>query len=1087
MTTKRTLNALWTALAMTVALGALSTPAALAGQAATTGIIQGRVVDDSGQPIGDALVQAVNTETGLARSGLSATSGVYSIRLLPPGVYNVRVEMVGYGAEEIQGIKVTPGTTSSGNFQLEPQAVAIEGITVSGERREIDVTDAAVVTYVDREQIEELPTRGRDFTDFLNLSGLVAPDPGETTGGQFSIAGQRASQTNLQIDGVDANNSFFGENRGGSRVPFTFSIESIDEFQIITNGYDVEYGQYSGGLVNVVTRGGQNTFQGTGYINFRSDNLTANDFEDEDPADFSATQFSVSLSGPIVQDKLFYLVSLDGQRRREPQLTITQDQFGPGRDQENPVVYAEIGEYFNILEQKYGVADAETGYGSFQTDDDEILFFGRIDWNIDDAHRLSARYNFANFNNRDLFNPIFDFDYGRSRAEQFKSVSHSAVAELQSVLGANTFNVLRAQFAFEDRPRNGNDLRPALVVNLSDGEQIRYGGTFASFQNLLQERKLQLVDNLTYAKDEHTLKVGFNALFTNIRNQFQNFGSQFQGAGAYSFPSLEAFDAFLPSSYFRPVRAGGGVPFADFSAVEYGIYLQDEWRINPKLTATLGLRYDVARYLDAPGRVVDVERAFGIETGIAPTDNNNISPRLGLAYDVNGDGASVIRAGAGYFYGRAPLVLGGNVQQTERPVLEVNCVGSIIEGDPNAPPAVQGFSSWAINGDDNPDQCAQTDAAGIASYTFWQPDFEIPETFKANLGYSQAVGSRAVISFDALFSQSTKLYTVRNLNLRDVQFQVSGEDGRRIFQPADVFDPSASDATANALRSRRNVELGDVFVNYNDGRAQAFSATVEWNQRLSERLSYQASYTYTNSKDNSSYSCCTAAGGYADPLLGAFGPNDVGGIGDTDKAWGPSTFMREHTFIFAGQALIPWDIRFNWFWRFQSGRPWTPAVGGDLNGDGVRFNDRPFVFTPESLPLASTGEDAAAERELYRQYLADWSCVGNAVGSMLDRGACRFPWFNSLDIRVARRFDTFNRQAVELQVDLFNVLNGINSDWGRFVGIFSSDQNLLEARSYDTTTNQILYEVGDSFGEEGVIGTNLFLQFQLQLGLRYFF
>jgi outer membrane receptor for ferrienterochelin and colicin len=1060
---------------------------ALAAQVTTTGAIRGRVMSAEGAVIGEAAVTATGMETGFARSALTNSEGVYMIRLLPPGQYSIRVEMVGYGTEILEGINVTPGTVSNGSVTLTEQALAVEGITVTSQRREIDVTDASVVQYVERQQIEELPSRGRDFTDFINLSGLVAPDPGETTGGQFSIAGQRASQTNVQIDGVDANNSFFGENRGGSRVPFTFSIESIEEFQIITNGYDVEYGQYSGGIVNVVTRGGQNDFEGVAYINYRGDALTGSDFSGAEAADFEATQFSVRASGPLIRNKLLYNVSVDGQRRRDPQIPLTRDRFGPGGEQENPVVFEEIGEYWTILESNYGVQDPDLGYRQFQTTNDELVLFGRVDWTIDNVHRLTARYNFANFENKDEWDGNFDFLYGRSRAELFESKSHSFVTELQSVFNDRVFNVARLQFAYEDRPRNGNDLRPTLTVNLSDGQQIRYGGTFAAFQNLLQERKLQFIDNLSIVQGDHTLKLGGTVLFTNIRNQFQNFGSQFQGAGAYSFPNLEAFENFAPSSYFRPVRSGGGVPFADFGVIEWGLYLQDEWRVTPKLTATAGIRWDIAKYTDAPGRVIDAERAFGIQTGIAPVDNNNVSPRLALAYDWNGDGRSVLRAGVGYFYGRAPYVLGGNVQQTERPVLEVNCLGSIQDGDANAPPSPSGFSSWSTNGDDNPTQCAQTAAAGIPTYTFWQDKFEYPETFKANLGFSRAVSNSAVLSLDLLFSQSTNLYTVRNLNLRDVQFQVSGESGRRIFQPEEVFDPSASDATANLIRSRRNLELGDVFVNFNDGRARAFSGTVEWSQRLTETMSLQGSYTYTNSKDNSSYSCCTAAGGFTDPLVGAFGPNDVGGIGANERAWGPSNFMREHTFIFAGNSILPWDIRFNWFWRWQSGRPWTPAVSGDLNGDGVRFNDRPFVFSPESLPLASTGTDAEEERAMYRQYLADWSCLSDAQGGIIDRGACKFPWFNSLDIRLGRRFPTVNNQAIELQVDFFNVLNGINSDWGRFVGVFGSDQNLLNAVSYDQTGDQILYSVSSNFGEEDQIGNNLTLQFGMQLGLRYFF
>jgi hypothetical protein len=169
-----------TVLALTLTL--LSGAESLAAQATTTGAIRGRVLSEEGAPVPDAAATAVSSETGLTRSALTNSDGVYVLQLLPPGVYTVRVEMVGYGTEVLEGLRVTLGAVANGNVTLSAQAVAVEGITVTGQRREIDVSDGSVVQYVEREQIEQLPARGRDFTDFIALSGLVAPDPGETTG-----------------------------------------------------------------------------------------------------------------------------------------------------------------------------------------------------------------------------------------------------------------------------------------------------------------------------------------------------------------------------------------------------------------------------------------------------------------------------------------------------------------------------------------------------------------------------------------------------------------------------------------------------------------------------------------------------------------------------------------------------------------------------------------------------------------------------------------------------------------------------------------------------------------------------------------
>jgi hypothetical protein len=1066
-----------------ILLCCLLLPAAAAAQtAATTGQIIGRVANaETGAPVPSASVVVVNRETGLQRGTLTRANGTYTILLLPPGSYDVTVQILGFATTRVENVRVALGQTANVNFELQVAAVALEGVEVRAAEA-IDVRGAAVSQTVGQSEIEELPALGRDFTDFVNLSGLVSPSPETTTGGQFAIGGQRPSQTNLQIDGVDANNSFFGENRGGSRQPFTFSLESIREFQIITNGYDVEFGNYSGGVVNVITRGGTNTMEGTVYGNYRGAALTGPYFRPivvrqdtiRRPEDYEVSQWAARLSGPIIQDRLFYLVSVDGQRRREPQVPIMAEAF----QQEDPATFQAMNRYFDVLETRYGVPNAREGYQPFQTSNDVITLFGRVDWNLNQNHRLSLRHNYANYTNANEWNPNFDFLYGISRAEELTSLSNSFVTELQSVLGPATSNVLRMQLSSEGRPRMGNDLRPELQVNLGTGQSIRYGGTFAAFQNNMEERKFQVVNNLTHMLGNHVFKVGANVIGTNILNQFI-----LNGSGVYAFASLEDFENMRPRSYTRFQRADGEVPEADFNVYEWSLYGQGELQLTPRLTTTLGLRYDQQAFVDRPGRVIEVEQAFGLETGIAPIDRNNFSPRLSLAYDLRGDGASVLRAGAGYFYGRVPYVLGGNVAQTETPVLQLICTGSALDGDPDAPPSPAGYGQWSLRGDDNPINCAGAgDLRGIPTYTFWNQNFEYPETFKASLGYEQLLGRASRLGVDLTFSNSVKLYTVRDINMRGPQFTIPGEGGRRVFVPPSQFNPALG-----ATQQRLNTEFGNVFVNYNDGREQAFSVNLEGAHRFTERSGVRGSYTFTRSYDNSSYSCCTANAGFSNPNVGIYGPNDIGGFGETDKAWGPSSHVRNHTFILAGNSLLPWRIQLSGFWRLQSGRPWTAEQGGDLNADGLRFNDRPFVFAPENLPLAATGAAAEEQRERYAGFLADNPCVGDHVGSIVPRNSCRQPWFNRLDMRLSRRIQTVGTQGLELQLDIFNVLNLLNNDWGQYMGVFGARRNLMAPVQYDAANNRILYQVPIGFGEVDTVGTGLLLQWQLQAAVKYFF
>ncbi len=1086
---------------------------AAAQDVSATGQVRGRIHDEGGQPMGGVAVTARNVETGFARSGQTTADGLYTVRLLPPGTYTVSVRIVGFQPHRAEQVRVTVGAVTAVNFTLSRTAVQLEAVTVTGNRQAIDVTDGGVKQTVTQQQIEQLPSLGRDFTDFINLSGLVAPDPGETTGGQFSIAGQRPSQTSIRIDGADANNSFFGENRGGSRIPFTFSLESIREFQIITNGFDVEYGRYNGGIINAVTRSGTNQFEGTIHAHFRGDFLTAPPFPTADSTNpeittsYEVQQFGGRFSGPIVRDKAFFLVAVDAQRRREPQSPLTRARFGPGGQAEDPVVFAEIDRYFGILGDNYGVTNPAGGYQSFQTSADQIVLMGRVDWELSDKHRLSARYNFQDFDNDNEWDGNFDFEYGASRAEAFTDIAHSFVAELQSVLNPSTFNVLRFQFADESRPRQGKQLRPTLTVNLSGGNQIRYGGSFAAFNNRLDETKFELADQLTLVKGDHTIKVGGDFLLTDTFNRFMFFGSQFQGAGEFRFANLDDFENFVASSYFRPIQAGpapagGGppVPTSQFNTIEWAVFAQDAWQLTPKLNLTVGLRYDLQSFRDSPTPVVDVERAFGVRTGFAPTDKNNFSPRLMLTYDPNADGRMVIRGGAGYLYGLVPNVVAGNVLQTERPVLEVICNGSVIDGDPDAPPSSEGFRGWAINGADSPTTCASAAAGGVPTYNLWSEGFEYPESFKANVGFERLLSDRTRISLDLIYSQSWNLYTVRNLNLRDFQFQLADEGNRQVFTPAAQFDPTS----ANLTGSRRNLEFGDVLVNFNDGRARSFVANAAISHQFSPSLNASFSYTHTRAFDNSPYSCCTASGGYAGSEIGAFGPNEIGSFGDAARMWGPSQYSRRHAFVGQLYWRLPWDMSIAMFWKSQSGRPWTVVGDDDLNGDGISGNDRLFIYAPANLPLASTGTAADDERALYQDLLNENSCVGDFVGRLIERNTCTFPWFHQVDVSITQRFNTLGRQRAELKLDFFNVLNGFGrlfcderaADFdptsgfcglGRLTGVFGAEQELLDPRGFDQVAGQTLYSVNSTFGQEELLGANLVLQFQVQVSVRYFF
>ena len=1041
-----------------------------AAQSSTTGMIRGRTASSDGAAVSSVQIIARNLETGLERGALSSSDGSFLLRLLPPGQYLVEAQSVGY-ATTAQETGVRLGETTSVELLLSVQAVALEGIDVTVDRAlQVDTRQSGVAESVSQDEISKLPTLGRDFTDFIALSGLVSPQPTVSTGGTVAIGGGRTSGVNVQIDGADANYNFFGESRGGARVPFTFSLESVREFQVIANGFDVEHGNYSSGIVNVVTRGGTNDFRGSVHGFYRGDALTADEFAHRTtlagrdtliggarPDAFQVQQFGATVSGPIIRDRLHFLASYDGQRRKDPFETATSEGTGITPDS--------IARFIDVLEGVYGQQGAANEFGRFERTDDVDVLFGRLDWAISDDHRAVLRGNYADYRSE---NDAIQFGGTRARTygSTFIDQNLSLVGELNSTLGDRTSNVLRLQYATETRPRLGNNYMPIARVTVDGTRTLEYGGNPNTFRNDPRETKLQVINNLTHQIGRHTIKLGTSNLYTHTRNEFW-----VNGPGEYVFDSLSAFEEARPTSFFRLVPGSGATetPSTKFGVLEASIYGQTEWQTTDRLLLTLGLRYDLTRYTDAFDEVPSIDALPGLptdfRTGLAPRDFNNVSPRIALAYDIDGAGRHVVRSGVGRFIGRIPGVIASNVGMGADPWLAVFCFGA------TAPvPDYERWTREAPDGSTLPTRCeGGADPTGAGQYNFWASDFEYPETWKANIGYEGRVLPGTRLGVDLLYGRTDKNFNAIDLAMHpDPFFHLASEGGRPVFVPAESYNP-ASNAPATARSRYANQSVDRIFVNTSDNVADEVAATLRVDQRVgSARL--RGSYTYNWAKDNSSAVCCGRM--LTDDMI-AGDLNDRGGRGGPE--WANSAFVRPHTFVLSGEMELPLEIGLSGIFRAYSGSYYTPTVQGDLNGDGNN-NNRPFIGAPEQMAFERPEDQAA-----YEQLLSSHACLGDAVGTIIGRNSCRNPAIQELDLSVRRTFSPGD-QEVELVVDLFNVLNFVNSDWGQLRQVAGVNRRLLVARGYDAEQEKIVYRVNDGFGEETFIGPTR--QFQAQLGLR---
>ena len=1058
------------------ALAALALlPAHAVAQAnATTATVRGTVTDQDGAPLGGIQVVVRNASTGFQTGALTGESGRYILAFLAPGgPYEVSATSVGYRPLERTFERLQIGEVLTVDFTMIAQAVQLEGLDVDVEGGLIDVQQSGVIDRVSQVEIENLPTNGRNFADFVALSSTAAPDVGDGSGGNISLNGGRRGASAIQIDGVGNNGTFFGgEARGSDRIAFAFSQETVKEFQVITNGYDVEYGNFTGGLVNAVTKSGTNDWDGAAFYYRRDDALTGNDFLGREPGEFSSNQFGGFVSGPIQRDRAHFLASVDVQDRSNPVFPL-QAGINSGFHPDS------MARLIDILTNVYGVQNAAEEFELVSQTNDQIALFGRVDWRLNDNHTLTVRNNFTDL--EDLNDRISDNE-SVSNGGIFEDRGNSLVVNLKSILTPTLFNDLRIQYATEARPRAAFSDIPQVDLNVnSDFSAAECGGSpctrFSNpevfndpvLPNSLDENTLQLVNNLILQRGAHTLKLGTNNSYYTIDNFF--FFNQF---GDFDFNGLANFEQGLASRYeIAGPGLDGRLPRAEYNVLELAFYAQDDWRVNDRLTMNMGLRYDLRLFPDEPPTVQGVLDDFDLDTGVFPTDGDNISPRVGFAYDVAGDGASVVRGGAGLFYGRVPPVFWSNsLLNTGESQTFTRCTSGFDS------PETQAMVIEILRGEREPfASCDDIPGGGGFSFTpnvnAIDPDVEVPFALKANLGYDRRVADNWRAGIDLQYSGTNDNFYNIDANLGPERFRT--DDGMRpVFQTIDLIGMEL-DGGSHRISSNFN----DVLVLVNEAESRTYQATVELARTFANGYSMRGSYTYSNSRDNSSSSCCISSTAIFETPT-ASSPNFLGDPGDDlVGSWGPADFERPHQVVLSGIAELPWGgIMLSGIYRGQSGLPYTPTVDGDVNGDGRDDNDRAFIGEAAQMNF-DTPEDAAT----YASLLSEFDCLGDQVGNIATRNSCRNPWINRLDARLTLPIETGRGQRVELIADVFNVLNLLNEDWGQVLQVGTLGQPLLAVEDFDVVTQEFTYSARGGFGEENPFGF-VPRQWQLQLGAR---
>ncbi|MDH3298146.1 MAG: TonB-dependent receptor, partial [Gemmatimonadota bacterium] len=774
----------------TLALLFVFTLAGTAGAQQTTGVIRGSISAADGQAIGTVEITAANRATGVRTTTLSTAGGSYVFPSVPVGTYNVEARRIGYQAQVRESIRVTLGSTQLVNFVLEVGAAELAPLSVSVEQGLIDPDQAGVVDLVSSEQIAAIPVIGRNFADLVALSPKVGVSAGDGTGGNLSLGGGRRGANLVQIDGAGSTGTFFGgEARGSDRIPFAFSIESVEEFQVVSNGFDVEFGFFSGGVINAVTKSGTNEFHGSAFGYFRDAEITKSDFFGRPAPDFKSRQLGITLSGPILQDRVHFYIAAERQDRDQPVFALPSPTDTP--DATLTFHPDSVARLLDILRNTYGVEDAA---GISPQTQDETTFFGRIDWQLNNNNRLTLRHNYTKL---ESLGDRVSSNETVGNGGIFFNTGNSSVVSLTSILSPTLWNEARIQYATEPRPREANSLLPEVEVFSSYCYEAEVPGNSASARcpvgresgdmeaqndpvlpNNLEETTWEFINNLHWTTGNHDMKFGVhfnnfsyvNFFFFNQQGQFE-----FRDNNTLGTSALDNLENGIATQFTRSLPNPGDdglfftdddvLPLAEYSTREFSFYIQDSWRATDKLTLTFGARYDITTIPDAAPLNQDLlDSPLNLDTRVTPGDKN-LSPRFSFTYDPNGDGNSQLRGGVGLFFGRFPSVLYSNsLLNTGANQLSLFCSGA------NTP--TPDYAAFAADLSTIPTACAGGGAASppTPSINVFSPDFEYPRTWKASLGYDRELGQGLGLSLDGLFSVTSQNFAVQNQNVLETQF-----------------------------------------------------------------------------------------------------------------------------------------------------------------------------------------------------------------------------------------------------------------------------------------------------------------------------
>ncbi len=935
----------------------------------TTSTIVGSVTNAKGESLPGAAVVAIHTPSGSAFGSVTNVDGRFTIpNCRVGGPYEIKITFVGYETQKVENVFLKLGEKFSQNAKLKESSSTLEEFVVkAGLNDPINNKRTGASTNIGNEQLQALPTIGRNAADFTRLT------PASTEGGSF--AGRSAQYNNFSLDGTIFNNPFGldAATPGGQTDAAPVSLDAIEQIQVSLAPYDVTQSGFTGASVNAVTKSGTNEVKGTAFGFFRNQDMVGQKVGSTKlvKADLNQFQGGFAIGLPIIKNKLFLFANAEISRRTDLGTTFVAARPGLTGANVSRVTAADLDAVSKALKDNFGY---ETGaYEGYLLKTNNTKAIIKLDWNISQDHKFALTYNTLNASKEKPANPAAIGRRGpdavtlqfRNSGYQINNKIQSVIGELRSSFGSKASNKLQGGFT-QFRDTRDPFSTPFPVVSI-DKDNIRYivaGHEPFSIYNVLNQDVFQINDNFSLYLGKHTLTVG--AAFEKF--SFDNsFNLNTYGGTFGDIATVAEFLDSVKRPGFKAAVDAAKKTFADnsknelswnWSYVNVGqisAYIQDEFQVSNNFTLTYGVRLDKPSYFDTKDSIASLLKksccyvpaaiyynadgtAVTLDQTVLPSTKALISPRVGFNWNVSGDGTTQLRGGSGLFSGRFPFVWIGN-------------------------------------------------QAGNPNFFFRQmtdPSFQFPQVWRSNLGFEKKLKGGWLVSADVIYTKDLNAMIVRDYGLnKPTGVLNSAFDKRPTYQTKDRTSIFGGPASAYTFT---NTDIG-----------HSTNVTLEVKRNWTGGLYTSLGYNYGQSFDASSIS--------AEISSDAYDRNPA--YGNVNQAVSsPSLYGNLHRFVGVAAKKYTYGnmaTTVSAFFQAVKGGRFSYTYSGDINGDGSGNND--LMFTPTDAQLEQmTFSGGSAARDAFKAYINQDDYLKNNRGAVVEKYGLLSPWFSNVDVRVLQDF-----------------------------------------------------------------------------------